>query len=230
MLAIRNDPENATIAYEIMKRLRSETWHHTMRAAAFGAAGLGLLMICGAVALVIWANGTAIAGKWLAVAGTSFGGAISEALSNAKVNVDGTVKVVPGGEVEIAKGGTVTVSGGNVGIEQTAPLRVEVTANIPRPTEAQLAPDARPTSNAKSVTDYVVFKHISYGKGQVVTGWRYQGSQEEQPSEQYCYYSQQLGSSAEAVVWLGYDGQFKAPQSPPQNLDVKAAYSNCMWR
>jgi hypothetical protein len=104
------------------------------------------------------------------------------------------------------------------------------TAEEPRPSENQLAREARPASNAKPVTDYIVFKDVPFGKGQVVTGWKFKDNQQEEPSQQFCYYSEALNRSSEILVWLGYDGRFKRPESPPFTLDVGAAFSNCVWR
>lgn len=103
-------------------------------------------------------------------------------------------------------------------------------AEMLRPSENQLARDARPASNAKPVTDYIIFKDVPFGKGQVVTGWKYKDNQQDEPSQQFCYYSEALNLSSEILVWLGYDGRFRQPESPPPTLDVGAAFSNCVWR
>jgi hypothetical protein len=79
------------------------------------------------------------------------------------------------------------------------------------------------------VTDYVIFKNVPFGKGRVQTGWHFKDSEQKAPDLQFCHYVEALNASSEAILVLGYDGKFQAPESPPPTLDVKAAFANCVW-
>ena len=38
------------------------------------------------------------------------------------------------------------------------------------------------------MTNYTVFKTVKYGKGKVVTGWKFTSNEEVSPRHEYCYY------------------------------------------
>lgn len=209
---VQNDPENARVLHELKNLARSETWANNVRTAAYFVAGLGVLLVCGAVAAVIYDNGAAFgaafASQRIANAGTSFGQAISEALANAKIQ----------GRVELGPGGQVT-------IRQDEPLHV---TGDPRPTEAQTT--ARPASNAaKIMTDVTVFKTVEMPPGKVVTGWKFDDSSQDRPSRQYCYYMKMLDDNAHAEINIGENGTFTPPKRVPGGLNVVEAFQHCVW-
>lgn len=235
MYSVINSPENARILEALANRARAEAWHHNMRTGAYAAAGLGALFICGAVALVIYDNGTAFAAHVMANAGTSFGRAFLHEVGS--VPLHGIVKMDPG-KVTVQQDAPLQVTG-DVAVHQDKPFAIaqdkplqvagEITANMPRPTGAQMAPTSRPASNAKAVTNYTIFKTVDFPPGQVVTGWRFDDSTQETPSHQYCYYNRTIEENADAAIYIGYDGNFKQPRHVPNGVNITTAFQNCVW-
>ena len=66
------------------------------------------------------------------------------------------------------------------------------------------------------------------GKGEVITAWRFASNQQAEPTRQLCDYREYLASGTQGMFTLGVDRQFTA-SDPPQGLDVRAAFANCVW-
>jgi hypothetical protein len=66
----------------------------------------------------------------------------------------------------------------------------------PRPTDEQYRPHARPPTQANVVTDFTVLKSVEFGKGTVVTGWRFANNEQTAPDYQYCYFIQSVDDSS----------------------------------
>lgn len=129
-----------------------------------------------------------------------------------------------------SKGPTAEPGKAASGIEASKPPAGSQTFEEPRPSPKQMEQNARPASNAKAVTDYVIFKNVTFGKGIVQTGWHYSDNQQENPDHQFCQYLERMNSTSRALVMLGSNGRFEQPEAPPASLDVSAAFSNCVWK
>ena len=138
------------------------------------------------------------------------------------VTVSGEVGIKDGQQVGLAKGGM-------VGVSPDATVRA-VMPDAPRPSPAQIQSDARPASGAPVMTDVVKFSLVDYGKGQVVTGWRFGDSTQGKPVEQWCLYREREPDGAWRFVNIGEDGQpALPPRSPFPSVDLQGALASCVW-
>jgi hypothetical protein len=107
---------------------------------------------------------------------------------------------------------------------------VRAVADAPRPTPAQLLPDAKPASGAPVVTDFVIFKTAPYGKGEIQSGWRFADSSQQKPSAQWCLYAETEPDGTRRDITIGEDGQRVALPTPsPVNVDLREAFASCVW-
>jgi hypothetical protein len=103
-------------------------------------------------------------------------------------------------------------------------------ASDARPTPGQLQPQTRPASNAKVVvTNYTVFKTVSFQSGVVVTGWRFDDSNTTAPRRQYCYFEPSMSGSVNNYIMIGEDGHALSKTKELRGVNLEAAASNCVW-
>ena len=88
----------------------------------------------------------------------------------------------------------------------------------------------KPVSKIPVITNFTVFKRVSFGNGNVMTGWKFLTSVQTYPTEQYCYYTESSEfSGAEAVVYIGKDQKPETIEKAPQGIDIVAAFDRCVW-
>ncbi len=97
-----------------------------------------------------------------------------------------------------------------------------------RPSAAQLGMTGMPRSGAPVVTNYTVFKSTAYGKGEVVTGWNYDSSDNPAPVRQYCYYRESGGDDLSVDYQFAIDGRL-LPAMDHSPVEVADAARNCVW-
>jgi hypothetical protein len=80
----------------------------------------------------------------------------------------------------------------------------------------------------KTVFDFVVFKSIPFGQGNIETAWNYRNSNQETPASQNCKFREKLAVGQDQYVLLAVDG---APKVNPKSVDfdVYDALKNCVW-
>jgi hypothetical protein len=137
-----------------------------------------------------------------------------------------TAKLADGGEVALAKGAQVSLD------QSSAFLRVIGQApDMPRAQPEQVRQDERPAvGKADVITNFTVFKKVTFGAGWVQTAWQYEDGNQ-RPSNQYCGYSQVTGNGvAQTNVDIGINGHIALPNpSPFPAVDLAAAYTQCVW-
>jgi hypothetical protein len=167
--------------------------------------------------------------------------AFAEALEKTTLTTTGEVKLDPqaavkldtkGAQVQVDPTSTVRLdaSGSVVRLDPNAVVNVRgVSPEVPRPTPVQLNPNTVPGSRwANVVTNYTVFKYVTYGKAQVVTGWVFNSNEDLSPRSEYCYYSETIQDGVSARIELARDGRALKGGSPP-NVDRTSAAANCVW-
>jgi hypothetical protein len=137
-------------------------------------------------------------------------------------------------EVVLASGAQVTLAkGGMVGVSPDATLRlapdstVRAVADAPRPTPAQIIQaDARPVK-----IDVDQFNTVSYGKGEVETGWEFSDANRQVPSTQWCNYREAAPDGTLRLLTIGKDGQRVSPPTPSPfpSIDLHSAFASCVW-
>jgi hypothetical protein len=160
---------------------------------------------------------------------------LTSALSNALAAVqlhataDGTVQIEPR-EIAIADGQTVRLaSDAHVLIDPKSRVLADGEIRVQPPTiSAPLPTSQRPI--AAIMTDFTVFKRVPFEKGNVMTGWMFLTSAQREPTEQYCYYTEDAQAPGVSVtLTLGTNQQFETAKNPPKDFDVAAAFSRCVW-
>ncbi len=133
---------------------------------------------------------------------------VTAALAHATINTQVTVK----GVVDVSPNST-----------------VRAVVDMPRPSQIQA--DAKPASGAPVKTDVVKFKSVAFGKGEVITGWRFGDSSQDKPSAQFCQYREPEADGSLRLVAIGEDGQrVGLPNpSPFPSVDLQSAFASCVW-
>lgn len=222
------------LAAVINARLAAEA--RVAKAIAFG-------WLCGGAAIAFFLTGLGIASAFygysymLSVkpAADQTAKALVEALGRTELKtvVSGTMSLSPNSELKLASGQTVKIKeGATVKLDPQSSVRVvgDLKVDIPQPTKQQLQVEATSESNELPITDYTIFKSVSFGSGLVVSGWNYDLSNTTRPKFQYCYYGQSIGEGLATNHLIAVDGSPQKP-SPLMKLSFNfdGALSNCMW-
>lgn len=228
---IRNTPMNSALVSTVGARIRADAKLISATSAFWWLAGIGalLLMIGGGIGLATFGYNYATDrnAKTLATA-------LADALNRTTLKTDGKVVLdTDGATVKLDSNGVkLDTSGATVTLDTRGSVVRLDTSGLTswRPTEQQLGSNIRPTSNVKPVTNYTVFHHVQFAHGEVVTGWSYKSNEDNMPSRQFCYYSQDSDADQNTSTKynLGTDG-VKVPsvRGIPVNLDQ--AFANCVW-
>jgi hypothetical protein len=157
----------------------------------------------------------------------------SKALSDVHLQAiaEGTVQLEPH-EIYLAKGQTVSFDNNSrVLLDPAAKVIAngELTVLAPSISLPQER-SQKPVSKIPVITNFTVFKRVSFGNGNVMTGWKFLTSVQTYPTEQYCYYTESSEfSGAEAVVYIGKDQKPETIEKAPQGIDIVAAFDRCVW-
>jgi hypothetical protein len=157
--------------------------------------------------------------------------ALSKSLSEAKLHVtaQGTVQVEPH-EITLAKGATVAIDpDSRLQLDPQARILAngEVTVQMPSMPTPQIT---QPRSNSTPpIFNFTVFKRIPFGKGTVMTGWKFLTSTQKSPTSQYCYYTEDADTpGVSGVIDIATDHKLDRT-TPPQGFDMMAAFNDCVW-
>ncbi len=121
-----------------------------------------------------------------------------------------------------------------VKLDRAAQVRLDPNATVtmaepaPRPTRDQLKPDAASASKAPVQTHYTVFKAVTWGGGEVVTGYNF-APDGKLPDHQYCYFAGGIDKQAFNTLHIAAEGHYIAPSNPPPGVDPVKAAAECIW-
>jgi hypothetical protein len=232
MTTISPTPANTILASKVNHRLHADAVMLTAKASLWRMGGFGLLAlgIGSGVALALFAYSYIVD---VSTSANKIADALTVALARNPLTVEGDVKIAPDQLVKLADGGSVSLApNAKVGLEPNSRVQVEgnITANVPRPSEVQLRGSNVPTERGgKIITNYTVFKSVSFGVGKVVSGWTFSSSEQTVPDTQYCYY----GSNVEDAVYLRVDLAENGVATPmtkaPKGIDPALASDKCIW-
>jgi hypothetical protein len=152
--------------------------------------------------------------------------AMVQALEKAQLTTTGDVKLADGSTVGVAPGGQVTLAPNSV-------VRVDPSSIVnadmpPRPT-ATVTPIPATSPQNRVVTQFTIFKTVSFGNGEVVTGWIFADSNQTNPATQYCYYSEKADDTIAVRTDLATNGTMLSNLKPRPGMDLIAAYNSCVW-
>ena len=230
--SIPNTPMNQALAATVTSRIGADRRMVSAKAACWRLLGMGGLVLLAGLGL-----GAAFLGYSYypdqQEGMNKLSAAIADALNKVTLKADGTVKLADG-TVKLADG-TVKLNstGSTVRLDTTnSTVRLDTSGSSVgmRPTPQQLQPDSRPPSNARTVTNYTIFKEVEFGQGTVMTGWAFRSNEDVAPSSQFCYYFQ--GSSDDYNSAMKYDIARNGVMVTPARklpVNIQQAFSNCVW-
>ena len=157
--------------------------------------------------------------------------AMVQALEKAQLTTTGDVKLADGSTVGLAPRGQVTLApNSTVRVDQSPTVSVPGFLNPDRrSTTVPPTVQAASSSQNKIVTQYTIFKSVAFDKGQVVTGWNFENSNQINPAHQYCYYSERSGDLVQVRTELGANGAMNEKLTSRPGVDLMAAFNNCVW-
>jgi len=229
MISIPMNADNRALAAAVNGRIRSDGIMLAARAALWRLGGVGVLLLLAGVG-----TGAALYGySYVHDSRTSFeqmASAFAAALDHANL---GQVKLdIPDPVLRLETGATVSLDpAATVHLDPQARVAI-ANPDLQRPSERQLGQRPGGSSAIKPVTDYTIFKTVSFGAGIVQTGWKFQSSEQDQPTEQFCHYRQAArdDDGAGTIVTIAENGHL-IPNSLGRhfNLDARLVAASCVW-
>jgi hypothetical protein len=150
-----------------------------------------------------------------------------------KTQVSGDMSLTPDSQLRLASGQTVKLDeDATVKIDPNSSVHVvgDLKVEVPQPSKDQLQPDTTSASNDLPITDYTIFRNVTYGSGQVVSGWQYDLSDALRPKFEYCYYTENIERGLAADITLAINGSARRPSEPSKtSFDFDGAVGNCFW-
>ena len=134
------------------------------------------------------------------------------------ITVEGSVALEDNQTVRLKDNGTVTLT-------QSRPFQVTGTVSIDIPNP----PDPKNKPKKTVIQNLIVFKTTPFTDGSVLTGWKFEKSNQTKPSSQYCYYQKQ-SEHTETLEnqTLGNDGIPSKPRNE-MSFEEAAAFDKCVW-
>jgi len=252
--SIPDTPDNAGFSATVQRRIRADGSRTAAIAAMYRWFGRGLFV----VALGAGAGAAFFGYSYITDSTTSMekvSNAVADALSKVTLkvaDVGGTVQIDPNSKVPL------DTDGASVKLDTNgAIVRLDSSGgngNFPRPTPQQLqprpsgpggsntaggpsggasnsggsSPNTSPTDPVKVATDFTVFKHLTLGDGQIITGWKFHSSQDDRPFMEYCYYMIDADTDTSAIFTVARNGvAITAPKGLP--IKFQDATAGCQW-
>jgi hypothetical protein len=194
----------------------------------FGGAGLFAAMLGAGIGLACVGYSCVVDGRAQA---QKMADAMARALEKAHLITTGEVKLADASIVGLAPGGQVTLApNSTVRVDPSSAVRIAGTVIADaRATSTAPIIQTSPAAETKVVTQYTTFKTVEFGKGRVVTGWRFDNSNQTNPSDQYCYYDEPADNKSHVRIDLGENGTMLDNLQSRVGLNLTAAFGNCNW-
>lgn len=81
----------------------------------------------------------------------------------------------------------------------------------------------------KVTRNLTIFSSTPYANGSIVTGWRFDSSDDTLPKSQFCYYSKNLGGSSKLVINIAEDRLPLANVDGRGEINPAEAIKQCTW-
>jgi hypothetical protein len=224
------NPETTTL-YDVAKtKLAAGTQLEQAKTTLYRFGGMGVLaaMVGAGIGLACFGYSYVTDGRAQA---QKMADAMVQALEKAQLTTTGDVKLADGSTVGLAPGGQVMLAPNSaVRVDPSSTVKVPGIVN-PDTHSATAPPPAQATASPqnKVITQYTIFKTVALDKGQVVTGWNFENSNQTSPVLQYCYYSEKSGDLVQVRTELGANGAMMENLKPRPGVDLIAAFDNCVW-
>jgi hypothetical protein len=220
-----------TTLYDVAKtKLTADTRLEQAKTTLYRLGGMGVLaaMLGAGIGLACFGYSYVTDGRAQA---RKMADAMVQALEKAQLTTTGDVKLADGSTVGLAPGGQVTLApNSTVRVDPSSTVKVAGFVNPdPRSTTAPPLGEAAPSPQNKVITQYTIFKKVSFDKGQVVTGWNFDNSNQINPANQYCYYIEKAIDTVEVITDLGTDGKMLDNLKPRPGVDLFSAFNSCTW-
>jgi hypothetical protein len=220
-----------TTIYDVAKtKLAADTQLERAKTTLYRFGGMGVLvaMLGAGIGLACFGYSYVTDGRAQA---QKMADAMVQALEKAQLTTTGDVKLADGSTVGLAPGGQVMLApNSTVRVDPSSTVKASGIVNSDtRPTTALPPVQAPPSPQNKVITQYTIFKTVAFDKGEVVTGWNFENSNQINPTYQYCYYSEKSDELVQVRTELGRNGAIIENFKPRSGLDLTAAFRNCVW-
>jgi hypothetical protein len=144
--------------------------------------------------------------------------------------LEGVVELTPG-QITLSKDQTVSLNpNATVYLDPSSKIIAEGEIKVRAPTISVPKLTRDDPSAAPTITNFTVFKTVAFAGGSVVTGWNFLTSAQQTPSDQYCYFTQNLDTPGLDVVFqLATDQKPDASKAMPKGFNYLAALDSCVW-
>jgi hypothetical protein len=220
-----------TTIYDVAKtKLAADTQLEQAKTTLYRFGGMGVLvaMLGAGIGLACFGYSYVTDGRAQA---QKMADAMVQALERAQLTTTGDVKLADGSSVGLASGGQVMLApNSTVRMDPSSTVKLPGIVNPDTHSITSLPPvQEAPSPQGKVITQYTIFKTISFDKGQVVTGCNFDNSNQINPAHQYCYYSEKSGDLVQVRTELGTNGAMIENFKPRPGVDLIAAFNNCVW-
>ena len=212
---------NLTRALTAESQLRGSMLRsQTIRNVLFGGAAVALATGV-AIAAIIWSYNQKLDIEALKLA-------ISQ-MPELKVAAIAPLKLEEPAPLKLETGTVKLEEGGTVSIDPTATVGVKGTIATQAPVQPQVATQAQKTDEGDAIKrEVTVFNSVEFGKGEVVTGWKYANGTGKLPSFQYCYFTEPKADGTEQKINLSVN---RTIDTNARRLlpNADSALSKCVW-
>jgi hypothetical protein len=222
--------ETSTL-YDVAKtKLTSDTQLEYAKATLCRFGGIGVLaaMVGAGIGLACFGYSYVADGRAQA---QKMADAMVQALEKAQLTTTGELRLADGSTVGLAPGGQVTLAPNSVvRMDPSSTVRVPGNVNAdPPPITTPPPVQTAPSPQNKVITQYTIFKMVRFDKGQVVTGWTFDNSNQINPAKQYCYYNEKAADATQVRTGLGMNGKMLDNLKPRPGVDLIGAFNSCTW-
>jgi hypothetical protein len=223
---------NRNLSDVVEGRVAAELQHISGRVGFWRGVGVGLIGMAAGVAV-----GIACYGYSFVTRNSERMDQISTALSKALSDIHltgtatGTVQIEPR-EIALAKDQTVSIdSTSRLHLDPGAKILADGDIRVQTPTvSVPISNTPRAVTRVPTISNFTVFKSVPYEKGSVLTGWIFLTSAQQYPTNEYCYYTENLDAPDLSVkIDLGTDQRPEKITNAPKNFDASAAFDRCVW-
>ncbi len=197
--------------------LRSQTTRNVLYGSAALALAIGV-----SIAAIVYANNQKLDMEALKQ--------VLAQMPELKVATIPALTLEPPAPLKLEEGTVRLAEGGVVGIDPNATVNVQgaVTTAQP-PVQPPLTAQPQKTDGGDAIRrEVTVFNSVAFGKGLVVTGWRYANGTGKTPTGQYCYFSQATSDGTERKIDIATN---RVPDTAGRKLvpNFDAALTRCVW-
>ena len=221
------------IAERLRKNIIDESRIKRAKAFAYLLCAFGIFLILTSIGLYISSIGYSMISD-LSPVERKIGIMIADAIKKMEITTEIS------GSVNLNSNPLLLDSSSKIGIDKNSAVRISpdstvtINGNIrviqPKPSSEQLDLKAVSKGGVSPITDYIIFRDINFGNGQVETKYVYNIDTPERPRVQICGYYQTITSTKSISFNVGKDGIKEDGKSAAKlGLNIDELFKYCQW-